>query len=295
DVVRLARQGEGRRGGDVRRRATRNVVQDHRNVPHRVGDGPEVRLEPRLRGLVVVRGHDEDRVGAGGSSRAGPLDRGGGGVAPHAREHLRSPSGRLDRERDDALVFDGREGRGFARGSAGDEQSHPTRNLPLDQRPKPRLVHLAGGVERGDESSAATAQPFQMFGHRTFLSFSGSSARRSCSTSAKAYIPRRPTIHRAASSAPAAKPARDRAVWTNNIWSATESNPTRCVPAMCPARVLAIGTLVASSSPSPRDRIPCSVRAVPEGASRLRAWWASSMNGSYPAPRNSCAALATTR
>src|SRR3989441_1443803 len=38
-----------------------------------------------------------------------------------------------------------------------------------------------------------------------------------------AYIPRRPTIHRAASSAPTAKPARDRAVWTNNIWSATES------------------------------------------------------------------------
>ena len=212
DVVRLARQGEGRRGSDVRRRATRNVVQDHRNVPHRFGDGPEVRLEPCLRGLVVVRGHDEDRVGAGGSSRAGPLDRGGRGVASHAREHLRSPSGRLDRERDHALVFDGREGRGFARGSTGDEQSNPTRDLSIDQCPKPRLVHLAGGVEGGDESSAATAQPFQMFGHRTFLSFSGFSARRSCSTSAKAYIPRRPTIHCAASSAPAAKPARDLAV-----------------------------------------------------------------------------------
>src|SRR5438445_7860093 len=31
------------------------------------------------------------------------------------------------------------------------EQSDPTRDLPLDQRTKPRFVHLARGVERGDE------------------------------------------------------------------------------------------------------------------------------------------------
>src|SRR5256886_10219571 len=83
---------------------------------------------------------------------------------------------------------------------AGDEQSDPTRDLPLDQRAKPRLVHLAGGVERGDEGRATTAQPFQSLAHRTFLSFSSSSARMSSSTSAKANTPRRPTIQRAASS-----------------------------------------------------------------------------------------------
>src|SRR2546430_11682098 len=95
---------------------------------------------------------------------------------------------------------------------SGDEQSDPTRDLPLDQRTKPRLVHLARGVERGDEGRAAAAQPLQMMAHRTFLSFSGSSASMSSSTSAKAYIPRRPAIQRAASRAPAAQPARDRAV-----------------------------------------------------------------------------------
>src|SRR5256886_10681832 len=36
---------------------------------------------------------------------------------------------------------------------SGDEQSDPTRDLPLDQRTKPRLVHLARGVERGDRKS----------------------------------------------------------------------------------------------------------------------------------------------
>src|SRR5207249_5269126 len=89
-------------------------------------------------------------------------------------------------------------------------------DLPVDQCPKPRLVDFTGGVERGDQGRAATAQPFQMLGHQAFL-------RMSSSTSVNAYIPRRPTIHRAASSAPTAKPARDRAVWTNSIWSAPES------------------------------------------------------------------------
>src|SRR5439155_14611002 len=76
----------------------------------------------------------------------------------------------------------------------------------------PCLGNSAGGVERGDEGRTALAQPLQMLGHRTFLSVSGSSARMSSSTSAKAYIPGRPTIQRAASSAPAAKAARERAV-----------------------------------------------------------------------------------
>ena len=219
DVVRLPRQSEDGRGGDVRCRATRHVVEHHRHVSHGVGDGPEVRLEPGLGGLVVVRGHDEQRVGSGGARRAGPLDRGGGGVASHAGEHLRPPSGRLDGKCDHALVLRRHEGRGFSRRSARDEQSDPSRDLPLDERAQPRLVHVAGGVERGDEGRPATAQPLQMLAHRTFLSLpgSGSSARMSSSTSAKAYTPRRPTIQRAASSAPAAKPARDRAVCTNRI------------------------------------------------------------------------------
>src|SRR3989442_9560133 len=47
---------------------------------------------------------------------------------------------------------------------------------------QPRLVHVAGGVERRDEGRAATAQPLHMWAHRTFLSFPGSSARMSSST-----------------------------------------------------------------------------------------------------------------
>src|SRR5207253_9504618 len=96
--------------------------------------------------------------GGGGSSRARPLERGGRGVAPHTSDHPSAASSRLDRQRDDALLLGRREGRGFTRGPAGDEQADATCDLPVDQRPKPRLVDFTGGVERGDQGRAATAQ-----------------------------------------------------------------------------------------------------------------------------------------
>src|SRR6185503_9097518 len=75
----------------------------------------------------------------------------------------------------------------------------------------------------------------------TYASIYFSLLRMSSSTSANSYIPLRPTIQRAATRAPAANPSRDRAACVNVLWSPLESNPTRCVPGMLPARVDATG------------------------------------------------------
>src|SRR2546427_5533933 len=121
---------------------------------------------------------------------------------------------RSHRDADDPRLLLGREGRALARRAAGDEQLHPARDLALHQRAHPGLVHAAVGGERGDERRRAPAQPLHALCHGVvFLSAS----RISSSTSAKANTPRRPGSQRAAASAPAAKPSRERAVWTRVI------------------------------------------------------------------------------
>ena len=63
--------------------ATGDVVDEHRQVGRR-GDGPEVRLESRLRRAVVVRRHRQDGVDAGLGRPTGLLDGGRGGVGAGA-------------------------------------------------------------------------------------------------------------------------------------------------------------------------------------------------------------------
>src|SRR4029077_14221758 len=137
---------------------------------------------------------------------------GGRGVAPRARQHPGAATRRLDRHRDEPLVLGWREGRGLPGRGAGDQPAHAGRDLALDQRAESLLIDRAGRRKRRDEGGPAAAQPGYVLRHGAFLSVSRARARTSSITSSKAYIPRRPTIQRAASSAPAANPARERAV-----------------------------------------------------------------------------------
>src|SRR5205814_9352691 len=116
--------------------------------------------------------------------------------------------------------------------AAGDAHPHARRDQSLDQRAEPLLIDRADSRKGGNEGGPAAPQPAHVLRHGSFLSVSRASAQISSSTSAKAYMPRRPAIQRAPSSAPAAKPARERAVCTNSTWSAAESSPTRCTPGM---------------------------------------------------------------
>jgi hypothetical protein len=84
--------------------------------------------------------------------------------------------------------------------------------------------------------------------------------------------PVRPWTHRAASSAPLAKPRRSRARWINSIVSEALSNPTVCVPGIIPALAdeMSIDRLNPAAFIASRRS-----KAVPDGASRLAEWWIS--------------------
>ena len=72
---------------DARRGPAGDVVDDDRQL-RRVGHAFEVRDQAALRRLVVVRGHDEQSVGAGVLRRLGQLERLGRGVRPGAADQL---------------------------------------------------------------------------------------------------------------------------------------------------------------------------------------------------------------
>jgi len=171
--------------------------------------------EPALGRFVVVRRHHEDGVGAGATGGARPLDRDGGRVAPDAGDHAGAPARHLDRERDEPLVLPRIERRSLPGRAARHEQPHASPDLPLEQGAEPRLVHLARRSEGRHERGSAAVQPFHAQRHTAFLSISSMSSK----TSANAYMPRRPPpdSQRAASSAPAAKVSRLRAVWVSRI------------------------------------------------------------------------------
>src|SRR5690606_32354266 len=87
--VRMLRSAQDRLAFDRDARAPRNVVEDNRKVG-RVGDHAEVGAHSWRRGLVVVRGHDHDAVGAGLLTRLVQLDRVRGLVGATPRDDLRA-------------------------------------------------------------------------------------------------------------------------------------------------------------------------------------------------------------
>ncbi|MBG9885037.1 hypothetical protein ABE10_00235, partial [Bacillus toyonensis] len=89
--VRVLGQAQDRLVPDGHAGAAGDVVEDHRQIG-RIGHEPEVREDARLGGLVVVRGHDHDAVGAGLLARLVELDRVCGLVRPPSGDDLR-PSG----------------------------------------------------------------------------------------------------------------------------------------------------------------------------------------------------------
>jgi hypothetical protein len=160
----MLREPEERVGVDVRAGPTGDVVDDDRQAAV-VRDRLEVRSEhPGIR-AVVVRRHDERRIGTQLGGPSGRRDRRAGVVGAGAgddRDARPARAGRaddLDGQRDEALTLLGRQGRGLAGGPDGHEPVDAGQDLPRDEAPELGLVELAIGGERGDERGERAAKP----------------------------------------------------------------------------------------------------------------------------------------
>jgi hypothetical protein len=112
-----------------------------------------VAVEPFLRGLVVVRVHDERAGRSGALGVLGHLDRVGGRVGARAGHDPDAAAGRLDHELDHAVVLVVTQGRRLAGGPAGDQSVGAVTDVEFDQLPELRLVDLAvpeGGDHRDE-------------------------------------------------------------------------------------------------------------------------------------------------
>ena len=126
--VRLLHGGHGRDLGqlghrlrlDVQHRTARDVVDDERPVG-RVGDGREMGDDPARRRLVVVRRHDQERVGAEFVRALGQVDGVGGRVGARARDDGRAVADLVQRRRVEREPLVVRECRPLPRRTRDDE------------------------------------------------------------------------------------------------------------------------------------------------------------------------------
>ena len=111
--------GQGFRA-DVGHRSGRDVVDENGNVD-RLGDGPEMRVEPFLGRLVVIGNDDERGVGPGLVGMARVFHRLGGVVRSRSGDHRHAARRRFDGEFDNALVLLLRKRRRFPGGTDRNE------------------------------------------------------------------------------------------------------------------------------------------------------------------------------
>ena len=93
----------------------------------------EVLVKPFLRRLVVIRGDDQDGVGAGPLGMAGERDRLGRVVRARPGNHRYAPARLVDADVDGALVLVVRQRRAFAGRADRNEPVRSGRDLPVDQ------------------------------------------------------------------------------------------------------------------------------------------------------------------
>src|SRR6185437_8975200 len=256
-------QGERRARFDVAAGATRHVVHDYGQVDG-VGDRAEMRDDPALRRLVVHRAHVQQVGGARGAHFLGERDGFARVVRPRARDDRYAAAGFVCDDLHHAAVLGHGHRGGFARRSAWHKKVYAFGDLPRDDRSERALVDRAIARERGGERGAAPEES------RRGRHARGTSARRK---SRIVYTPRRPMSQRAAASAPSANTRRSRASCTTRICSNAASSNSSWVPGTAPTRTLLTGMSLPKASVASR----CSARAVPDGASRLAAWWVSTM------------------
>ena len=146
-------------GGDSAKVAGGVLDPDHRGQPRHfgerldadVGDGTpgdiidddrevgfghqrvEMRDQPGLARPVVIRKHDQRRVGAGVLCRLHVLDHGRGRVAAAAGDHRDPPARLVDRGAEQGILFVELERRDFAGGPARHHRGRALVDLPVDE------------------------------------------------------------------------------------------------------------------------------------------------------------------
>ena len=109
-------------------------------------------IHPLRTWLVVVRGHQEERIRLGLLRSGGKFDRLGRAVRSRARHHLRPLAGKLHRQLNHPdMLLHVQRGR-LPRRPDRHDALDPRRHLPLDQRLKRLHVHLPmteGSDQRG--------------------------------------------------------------------------------------------------------------------------------------------------
>ena len=147
DVGHLVSQAHEHLVADLAARPDRDVVEQHRQVG-RPGDGPEVRLEPRLRRTVVVRRHDQHRVDPVVGGPRGQLAGMAGVVRPRAGDQRHVDRGPHRLPHRDLLVVG--EHRRLAGRPGHDEGVVALGDQPLGQGGGALEVDATVLVERGD-------------------------------------------------------------------------------------------------------------------------------------------------
>mmetsp|Transcript_51223 Transcript_51223/g.169689 ORF Transcript_51223/g.169689 Transcript_51223/m.169689 type:complete len:271 (-) Transcript_51223:178-990(-) len=146
----VAREGDGRLDRHVDARPSGHVVQHDRQLD-RVCDPREVRHEPGLRRLDIVRRDDERGVGAKELGLLGRRDRRlrADGARAHEDSHL--AANLLAGRSHHLLLLSAREGRGLAGRAEDDHAVRTLRLVPAQQLSQRGDVHLARRCHRRRE------------------------------------------------------------------------------------------------------------------------------------------------
>ena len=111
-----------------------------------------------LRGLVVIGGHQQQRIRAQVTGGGGQPERMGGVVGTGAGNHRHTACGGLYGGADGGNVLLIGEGSGFARGSADDNGVCAALNLLIHKTGQQGVIHRAVGLHWGDDGHTSAGE-----------------------------------------------------------------------------------------------------------------------------------------
>lgn len=159
NVFEVAGQSQGGLGFEVYAGARGDVVQQD---GQRTGlcQRSEMRIEPLLRGAVVVRG---DREQGGKGTRVDRLQaahQGGGVVSSRAEHQGHTPASGHGNALEDLLLFFVGQGSTLGRGAQHDQKIHTAVYQVVYGSFQRRIVYFPRRSERGDQRNAGSSQHF---------------------------------------------------------------------------------------------------------------------------------------
>ena len=161
DVRVLLAEAQGGLDGNLDAAAARDGIQDDR-LRGGFGEQGEVTEETFLAGLVIIRGHEQEGVGAGFVGTLREVEGFGRGVGARAGHDRDAASGELDRLADDFDVLVVVEGGGLAGGADGDQAVDAVLDLEFDQLlqviPGHRSIEEGGDQSRMGSHESAGAE-----------------------------------------------------------------------------------------------------------------------------------------